>query len=69
MPERELTRWADRTGKTVKWGNNVMGFRGQEFSETFATEEEAIERERQAKAGEAIGDNRKPIALKRIQLH
>ena len=69
MLQATLTRWADREGKTVKWGNMVMGFRGQEFRETFATEEEAIERERQVKAVEAIGDDRIPVAIERIQLH
>jgi len=65
----QLNRWAQRTQNTVEWGNFVMGYRGQEFRETFATEEEAIERERQANAGEAIGKDREPIAIERIQLH
>jgi hypothetical protein len=69
MLEATLTRWAMREGKTVKWGNWVMGYRGQEYCETFATEADAIERERQAKACEDISANRDPIAIERIQLH
>jgi len=65
----QLNRWAMRDGKTVEWGNVVVGFRGQEFTESFSTEAEAIERERQANAGEAIGADRSPIAWKREQTH
>ena len=64
-----LRRWVDRQGKIVCWGNMVMGYRGQEFEEIFATEEEAIERECQAKAGEGIGEKRSPVAIKRSRLH
>ena len=69
MINMELKRWADRKGTTVEWGNLVGCYRGQEFRETFATEEDAIERERQAIACEDIGDSRKPIAIKREKLH
>ena len=64
-----LRRWAKRDGCTVEWGNVVGGHRGQEFRETFAVKREAIEREKQANAGEAIREDRKPIAIKREQLH
>ena len=67
MMEMKLQRWATRNGTTVEWGNVVGGYCGQEFRETFATETEAIERERQAKACESIAANRVPIALKRKQ--
>lgn len=59
----ELKRWAQRDGCTVEWGNIVGCYLGQQFRETFATEEQAIERERQAKACEAIGAEREPVAL------
>lgn len=65
----KLRRWAERHGTTVCWGNLVMGYRGQEFEETFVNEQEAEERERQATAGEAIGDARVPIAQRRIRIH
>ncbi len=64
-----LKRWAGRDGMTVSWGNMIGPYRGQEFTETFATEDEAVERERQANAGEAIGADRLPIAIKREQVH
>jgi len=64
----ELRRYADREGCAVQWGNIVGTFLGQEFKEVFATETEAIERERQALANEAIGDDRKPIAIKRERM-
>jgi len=66
--EFKLARWAERKGKIVKWGNMVGPYRGQEFEETFKTNKQAIERERQAKACEAIGDKRVPIPLKRVDL-
>lgn len=61
----KLTRWAKRKGTTVLWGNMVGCYSGQQFEETFATEAEAVERERQALACEAIGDKREPIAVQR----
>jgi hypothetical protein len=64
-----LKRWAQRDGATVEWGNVVAGMSGQSFRETFATEAEAIERERQARAGEAIGADREPKATARQELH
>jgi hypothetical protein len=42
---------------------------GQSFRETFATEAEAVERERQAKACEAIGADLEPKATARQELH
>lgn len=60
-----LQRWAERKGCLVRWGNIVGPFCGQEFTETFATEAEAQERERQALALEAIPDDRAPVALTR----
>ena len=69
FPEAKLTRWAERKGKIVRWGNIIGMWRGQEFEETFATEEEAIERERQALACEGIGDERLPIPVERKELH
>jgi len=68
-PDAKLLRWTNRLGNTVEWGNNVMGFRGQAFRETFNSEEEAIERERQAHAGEAITTARLPVAVTRTQLN
>ena len=68
MLEHKLRRWAERDGKTVKWGNIVGPYRGQEFEEEFGTEEEAIERQRQAVACEAIGDGREPVAVRRIKI-
>ena len=62
--EFKLNRWAERKGKIVRWGNVIGPWRGQEFEEEFETEEEAIERERQAKACEPIG-NPKPKAIRR----
>ena len=62
--EPKLNRWAERKGRTVKWGNVVMGMCGQQFEETFASVEEAKERERQALACEPIG-NRLPIPIER----
>jgi len=62
-----MARWAERKGKTVEWGNIIMGMCGQQFRETFKTEKQAEERERQAKAGESIGD-RKPIPIKREKI-
>ena len=67
-PTTALKRWANRAATTVEWGNLVGGFRGQSFRETFATEADAIERERQATAGESIGVDRAPIALTREDL-
>ena len=63
-----LKRWADRKGNIVEWGNIVGPYLGQSFREEFSNEEEAKERERQAKACESICDTREPIALKRISL-
>jgi hypothetical protein len=64
-----FSRWAEREGPVVKWGNTVISqvgvFHGQSFRETFATEAEAIERERQALANEAIGEGRAPVAVSR----
>jgi hypothetical protein len=60
-------RWARRTGGTVEWGNIIHGFIGQSFRETFSTEDEAIEREKQAVACEAIGADRLPVALERVE--
>jgi hypothetical protein len=65
----ELHRWAERKGTTVTWGNIVGQYNGQSFRETFATEAEAIERERQARACEPIGAAREPIAAERVNLH
>lgn len=65
----ELVRWADRKGCVVQWGNIVGAYRGQEFEEEFATEIDAEERERQAKAGEAISADREPVAVCRRRLH
>jgi len=65
MMDFKLKRWAERTGKTVCWGNIVGPWLGQEFEELFRTEEEAKERERQALAGEPIGKTREPIAVRR----
>lgn len=62
----KLRRWAKREGKTVEWGNVVGYLQGQSFTETFATEEDAQERERQAMALEAIGKDREPVALTRV---
>ena len=64
----KLNRWAKRTGTTVEWGNLIGPFVGQSFRETFSTEDEAIERQRQAKACESIGVDREPIALERLDL-
>ncbi len=64
----QLVRWADRTGTTVRRGNLVGPYRGQEFEETFATEEAAIERERQALAKEPIGPDRPPVAVRCRQI-
>ena len=66
--ETKLRRWAERNGRTVEWGNLVLGHRGQEFRETFATEEQAAERERQALACEPIGVTREPVAVRRESL-
>ena len=63
-----LARWASRSSTTVEWGNVVGGFAGQSFSETFATEGEAMERERQALAGEPVGEERAPLAVVRRRL-
>lgn len=65
----ELRRWANRKGTTVEWGNVIGGYNGQSFRETFATEDEAIERERQAIACESIPNDREPIATERADLH
>ena len=65
----KFVRWADRDGKTVRWGNLIGCYRGQEFEETFSTEAEAVERERQANACEAISDKREPTPIKRAILH
>jgi hypothetical protein len=68
-----FSRWARRHGCVVEWGNNVVAagavFSGQSFRETFASEAEAIERERQALAKEDIGAERAPIAIARDILH
>ena len=64
MIEAKLTRYADRKGCMVHWGNIIGGFLGQEFKETFKTEAEAIERERQALANEIIEIGRYPRAIK-----
>jgi hypothetical protein len=64
----QLQRWAERKGTTVTWGNVIGGMQGQMFRETFSTEEDAIERERQALAGEGIGNKREPIAVAREDL-
>jgi hypothetical protein len=69
MFEYKLRRWAERDGKIVKWGNVVGPYRGQEFEEEFGTEEEAKERQRQAVACEPIGDDREPVARRRIRIH
>ena len=63
----KLNRWAQRNGCVVKWGNVVGPYIGQEFTEHFATEAEAKERERQALALEPIGDKREPVAVRREQ--
>ena len=60
-----LKRWAKRDGTTVDWGNVIAGMNGQSFREEFATETEAVERERQALAGESIGVDRDPVAIVR----
>lgn len=64
----KLSRWAKREGKTVSWGNVIGPYLGQAFEETFATEDEAKERQRQAEACESIGDDRPPVPLKRTDL-
>lgn len=65
-----LVRWTDRKGCIVQWGNVVGGsYRGDEFEEEFDTEAEAKERERQVKAGEGIGADREPVAIRRVRLH
>jgi hypothetical protein len=65
MNELKLKRWAERKGCTVEWGNMVGSYLGQSFRETFQTEAEAVERERQALACEDIGDDRVPVPLRR----
>lgn len=65
----ELRRWADRKGCVVRWGNLVGPYRGQEFEEEFRTEEEAMQRERQALACEPIPDDKEPIPIRRVNLH
>ncbi len=65
----KLNRWAERKGNIVRWGNVIGSYCGQEFEEEFNSEEEAIERERQAKACEAIGAEREPVAIRRTQLN
>ncbi len=65
----QFNRWAERSGCTVTWGNLVGPYQGQEFRETFKTEAQAKERERQAIAKEAIPKDREPIPLEREQLH
>ncbi len=65
MPPITLQRYADRNGCVVHWGNMVGPYMGQEFEETFATEAEAKERERQALALEAITVDRAPVAITR----
>ena len=66
--EFKLTRWAERKGTVVEYGNIVGPYLGQQFREEFATEADAIERERQAKACEPITDDRMPVPLKRERL-
>ena len=61
--EIKLRRWAERTGCTVKWGNIIGSYVGQEFCEVFKTEADAITRERQALACEPIGKDREPVAV------
>lgn len=61
----QLTRWAERAGRTVEWGNVIGSMRGQSFRETFATEAQAIERVRQALDSEAIDGDRAPVATTR----
>lgn len=58
-----ITRWAERAGRVVRWGNLIGSHRGQEYRETFRTVQEARERERQALANEPISRDRPPIAL------
>ena len=65
--EIKLKRYAVRRGKVVEWGNVVGPYVGQQFEETFATEAEAEERERQALACEPIRTERAPIALERVE--
>lgn len=69
MLEAKLNRWARREGTTVEWGNVIGGYRGQEFREIFGTVADARKRERQANAGKPIGEDRQPVALKRVILH
>ena len=64
----QLKRWADRKGRTVKWGNIVGPYIGQEFEEKFSTTAEAKERERQVNALEPIGDTREPVPISRKRL-
>jgi len=66
MLNYKFSRWADRNGVVVRWGNVVGPYSGQAFEETFSTEEEAAERKRQALALEAIGQDRPPIAIRRV---
>ena len=68
MLTAKLSRWAERKGNTVEWGNIIGGYIGQTFRETFNTEAEAIEREKQALACEPIGEDRQPIAIERVRL-
>ena len=65
LRQLQLKRYADRKGKTVHWGNIIGGFCGQEFIEEFATESQAKTREKQAKSGQAIPNDCKPIPKKK----
>jgi hypothetical protein len=69
MMNYKLKRWAKRDACIVEWGNVVGPYIGQEFRETFATEEEAKIREQQALACEAIPADREPIPFKIEVLH
>ena len=68
MREYQLRRWAQRDGSTVTWGNVIGGMSGQSRRQTFATEADAIERERQALACESLGAEREPIPVEDVEI-
>ncbi len=69
MPSLDhFSRWAERKGKVVRWGNIIGGHIGQQFEEEFESEEQAQERERQAVNCEAITEEREPGAVRREKL-
>lgn len=64
-----MVRWAERKGGRIGWGNVVGAYQGQTVRETFRTEDEAHERERQVMEVDGNGDplslppDRFPVAL------